>query len=138
MEAVNFNTKNEGTWFNFDEEHPEIGGVCLRELSFEESRRIDSMTVKSKPQMQNGKWTTESKTDEKKALELTYGYCIIDWKNISIDGEVAECNIGNKVRAMKSLDFAKFILDCLAQLRSQNISLQEARVKNFESTSSGQ
>jgi hypothetical protein len=134
MNSVNFSTTNDGTWFNFDDDNQELGGVNLRELTFEESRRIEEMTVKSKPRMQEGKWVTESKTDEKKAMELTFGYCIVDWRNVSLDGETVECNLNNKVKAMKSLDFIKFVTRCLSQLKSQNTAIQEARLKNLGST----
>jgi len=134
---VDFSTKNEGTWFYFDESNQELGGVCLRELSFEEAKRIDQITTKVKRRFEAGKWVEEKKTDEDKSQELTFAYCIVDWKNISLDGHSLECNIGNKVKAMKSLDFTKFILDCLGQLRNQNSAIDGARLKNSESISNG-
>lgn len=135
---VDFNTKNNGTWFFFDDDNEDLGGVCLRELSMEESRKIDKITTKDKPKFQSGKWETEKVVNEKQAQELTFGYCIVDWKNVCLDGASAECNIGNKVKAMKSLDFVKFVLSCLGQLKSQNTAISEARLKNSESSSSGQ
>lgn len=133
----NFKTKNEGVWFPFDEDNPELGGVCVRILSQDAIRTIEKATTKVKKRFVGGQLHEEKKTDEKKEQEMIYNYCITGWKNIKIDGSDADCTPANKAKAMTSLDFAKFVTGCLRELTTQNATLDEAREKNFESTSSG-
>jgi len=134
---ADFSTKNQGTWFYFDEVRPELGGVCLRELSFDQAKAISRETTKTQRRFDGMQWRDDKVVDEDKATDLTYAYCIVDWENVSIDGIPLECTLGNKIKAMKSLDFAKFVLDCLTQLRGKNSAIEVARLKNSETTSNG-
>lgn len=133
----NFSTKNEGVWFYFDKEHPDLGGICLRELTSEEAARIDKITVKHKRKVVRGAMVDVPEEDAKTATRLTWDYCITDWKNIQLDGEDMECNTENKVKMMNCIGFAKFMGDCITDLIGANKAIEEARVKNLQSSSSG-
>lgn len=130
----NFSSKNEGTWFYFDEDES-LGGVCLRELDPDEFNRIEKITVKHKKRVMRGVLVDDVKTDEKLASRLRWDYCITDWKNISLDGQELKCTTDNKVKMMNVSDFVKHVADSLGELVENNQSLQEARVKNSESSS---
>jgi len=134
---ADFSTKNQGVWFHFDEMHPELGGVCLRELSLDQAKAINRETTRTQRRFDGMQWRDDKIVDEDRATDLTYAYCILDWKNVSLDGIPLECTLANKIKTMKSLDFAKFVLDCLTQIRGKNSAIEAARLKNSENTSSG-
>lgn len=113
---ANFSSKNEGTWFYFDENQEDLGSICIRILSEPESRRINKLTIKTKTKFKQGVRYEERKEDEKLSSRLMWDYVITDWKNISIDGEVAECNIDNKVKLMANPNFMYFITECVGTL----------------------
>jgi len=134
---INFETKNEGTWFWFNEDNQEEGGICLRILSGDEYERITKITTKTKKRVKQGVAYDDTTVDEKLAAKKRWDYCIVDWKNVSIDGEAAECDSVNKQRLVKSFVAIKFINDCLDKLNEEASIDNEARVKNFESSSDG-
>lgn len=127
----------EGIWFYFDPHNESEGGVCLRELSVEENDRIEQLTVKKKKKFRRGVAYDDIKTDEKLARKLQLQYCIVDWKNVQLNGQPLECSNENKERIMKVLDFAKFVADCLIELSETNKSLEEAQLKNSGNSSNG-
>jgi len=131
----NFSSKNEGTWFYFDPDDESLGGVCLRELDPDEFNRIERLTVKHKKRVMRGVLVDDVKIDEKLASKLRWDYCIMDWKVVSLDGQTLECTTDNKVKMMNVSDFVKHVADSLGELVENNQSLQEARVKNSESSS---
>ena len=131
----NFSSKNEGAWFYFDPDNESLGGTCLRELDPDEFNRIERLTVKHKKRVMRGVLVDDIKTDEKLASKLRWDYCITDWKNISLDGQALECTTDNKVKMMNVSDFVKHVADSLGELVENNQSLDEARVKNSESSS---
>lgn len=133
----NFKSSNEGTWFYFDETNLKTGGVCLRELTGEELDRIERITVKHKRKPVRGVMIDVPEEDTKTSFRLTWDYCIVDWDNIQIDGQDAECNAENKVKLMNCPDFAKFVGSCISDLVEANKTIEEARVKNLKSSSSG-
>lgn len=134
---LDLNSKNVGTWFYFDPDNPDAGGVCLRELSTEENARIERLTVTVKKRFKRGAWIEDKTTDEKLAAKLRWDFCIVDWKEVSIDGQVVECTTENKVRVMKIINFVKIIVDNLEELTETNAALEEARAKNLESSLNG-
>lgn len=134
---INFSTENEGTWFYFDENNHEAGGVCFRELSTEKYNEIQRLTVKKTKKFKHGVAYDDEQVNERLADKLRWRYCIVDWKNISIDGNPAECNDENKSKVLKITDFVKFAVDCIEKLTEENKSLEEARVKNSESSPDG-
>lgn len=131
-----FSSKNDGQWFYYDSDNESLGGVCLRELSPDEFNRIERLTVKHKKKIMRGVLVDDAVTDEKLASKLRWDYCIVDWKETSLDGQLLECNSKNKVRMMKVTDFVKHVADSLGELVDVNKSLDEARAKNLESSSS--
>ena len=134
---VNFSSKNEGTWFYFNEENPDAGGICLRALSSDEYDRIEKITVKKQRKFKRGVAYDDIKTNEALASKLRWDYCIVDWKGVSIDGEPAECNKANKEKTVKIMDFISFVADCMEKLTETNEAIQEARLKNSETSSNG-
>lgn len=133
----NFNSENLGTWFYYNPDDESQGGVCLRELSIDESERIDKLTIKITKKFKRGQWVEDKKVDEKLASKLRWDYCITDWKKTNLDGQELECNKENKVKMMKVIDFVKHVVDSLNDLVDANKSLEEARLKNSPSSSNG-
>ena len=134
---INFDSTNDGTWFYFDEGNPDVGGVSLRELTSEQVDGIDRITKTTKKKVQRGVVYDDVKVDEKLSAKLRWRYCIMDWKGIQIDGEVAECNDANKEKLMKITDFVKFMAGSIEKLTETNKALEEARLKNSMSSADG-
>lgn len=132
-----FSSKNEGVWFYFDPEDESLGGVCLRELSTEEYDKIERMTVKVRRKVKRGAVIKEEDVDKKLASKMRWDYCIVDWKNVSLDGHELQCNVTNKVKMMKVLDFAKHVADSIIELTDANKTIENAKLKNSESSSNG-
>lgn len=134
---VDFTSKNEGTWFDFDPDNSDLGGVCLREIPFTELQKIEKMTTKTKRKFKRGQPYDDVIKDEALERKLIFSYCIVDWKNVSMDGQPAECNMANKTKIMNSVDFVKLVLGFIEELNEQNKALDEARAKNSENGSTG-
>jgi len=134
---LDLNSDDKGTWFYFDPDNQKAGGVCLRELTTEENLRIEKLTVTKKRKFKRGAWLEDKTTNEVLASKLRFDFCIVDWKEVSIDGQKVECTKDNKVRAMKIINFVKIILESLEELTENNKALKEARVKNLPPASSG-
>ena len=134
---ANFSSKTEGTWFYFDDMNHSLGGICLRELSPDESERIDKITTKKKKKPVRGSLMEVSTTNTIMASRLTWDYCITDWANIQLDDDDVPCDTDNKVKMMKIIDFAKFVGDCVTELVENNKSIEEAKLKNSGTSSSG-
>lgn len=132
-----FKTENPGTWFYFNPDDESAGGVCLRELSTDEHDQIERLTVRKKRKFKHGVSYDDEQVDEKLASKLRWDYCIIGWQEIYLDDHPLECTTENKVKMMKVIDFVKFIVDALNELVDTNKSLEEARVKNSQSSSNG-
>lgn len=130
-----FSSKNEGTWFYFDPDREELGGVCLRELSTDEHERIEKLTVKHRKKFKRGIAYDDIETDDKLASKLRWDWCITDWKEVSLDGIALECTADNKVKMMKIIDFVKHVANSIEMLTEINKSLEEARAKNSGSSS---
>jgi len=133
----NFNSENPGTWFYFNPDDESQGGVCLRELSSDENRRIEKLTTKHKKKIMRGQLVDDVKVDEETASKLRWHFCITDWKEVSLDGQELECTNDNKVKMMKVIDFVKHVVDSLETLTGMNKSLEEARAKNLLSGLNG-
>ena len=136
MATVNFGSKNEGTWFYFID-GDETAGVCLRVIGVEEHEKIEKMTVKHKTKFSHGVKYDDEQVNERMASKMRWNYCIVDWKGIQIDGVDVECNSENKARLVKITNFIKFAADCLEKLNEANDEIEEARLKNSETSSSG-
>ncbi len=134
-----FNLKSEdkGTWFYFLPDQPELGGVCLREITPDEHKRIEKLTTKrGKTKFDRVTHTRKENpiVDEALASDERWDSSIVDWKEVSIDGEKVECTRENKIRAMKITSFIKFIVDSLEELVDTNSELEEGRLKNSGSS----
>lgn len=134
-----FNLKSEdtGTWFYFSPDHPELGGICLREIPPDELRKIEKTSTK------RGKMKFDRAThtridnpivDEELASEERWDACIVDWKEVAIDGVKVDCTRENKIRAMKIPAFLKFFVESFDVLVDTNSELEEDRLKNSESS----
>ena len=132
-----FSSEDEGTWFWFDEDNHDAGGICLRELSTNEHQKIERTTVKHRKKFSHGMAYDDMEVDEKLASRMRWDYCITDWKEIELDGEMLECTRDNKIKMMNVMDFVKFFVDSLQSLVETNKPLEEARLKNLRSSSGG-
>jgi len=132
---INFETEIKGTWFYFDDDDQDAGGISFRELSVDENERIEKITTSSKPKFSHGQRFLDKKTDDKLAAKMRWDYCIVDWKGVQIDGVDVECNVENKARLVRTIGFVKFATPCLNELTETNQAFEEDRVKNSESSS---
>ena len=134
---INFNSKNEGEWFQFIEGNEEAGSICLRVIGPEQYREIERLTVKTRKKVKKGVAYDDVTTNEKLAAKLRWRYCIVDWKNIQLDGVDLECTDENKVKLVENMDFLTIVGDFLEKLTEQNVALDEARLKNSGTSSDG-
>lgn len=134
---ANFQSEDKGTWFWFDETDHKKGGVCLRVLSADRYEDIERITTKTKKKVKRGVAYDDITTDEKLASKLRWDFCIVDWKNVEVDGASVPCDKDNKTRLMKIIDFMAFVGDCLEVLTETNKSVDEARLGNSSDTSDG-
>lgn len=126
----NFKSENPGTWFYYNPDDESQGGVCLRELSTDEFERIERVTTKHKKKVMRGVLVDDAEVDERAASKLRWDYCIVDWKNTSLDGQEVKCDSDNKVKMMKVIDFVKHVVESLNDLVDMNKSLEDSRLKN--------
>jgi len=118
---------NEGTWFYFNDENPDDGGVCLKSLTPGDVRRIESATTTKKAEYkkfnkrepaQRFEWL---EVDEEKRQEMQWDALIADWAKVDPDGEgEIDCTHDNKIRMMNEYaDFATFIGNSIVKLVDQ-------------------
>jgi len=134
---ANFNSKNEGTWFYFDDSDEALGGVKLRLLSPKEEDNIEKLTVKKKSKPIRGLMTETRTVDEVMKNRLMYDGWIEDWNNIELDEKIMSCTTENKVRMMEITDFARFVLDNIVSMSDSNKTVEEAKLKNLRNMSGG-
>lgn len=133
----NFKSANPGTWFYYDPDNEDQGGVCLRELSTVEYERIERITVKTKKKFKHGVPYDDVQTDDHLAFKLRWDFCIVDWSKTCLDSQELDCDSDNKVKMMKVVDFVKFVANSLDELVDSNKSIEEARPKNLGTSSNG-
>ena len=135
---INFESEVKGTWFDFDEENPNLGGVCLRLPTSDEYDEIRRLTIKpGKPDYHRGQRYETEKTNEKLSQKLSLRKFIVDWKEVSLDGQPLDCTDENKEKMMKIQDFQLFVGSCIEKLADSNKTIEEARVKNLPSSVDG-
>jgi len=134
---MKFESKNDGKWFWFNGQNADDGGVCLRVMSIDESRRIDKLTTTSKHKPIRGQMVEIKTVDEVLRDRLQWDYCIIGWKDIYLDGKLLEANAVNKSLMMKNNSFASFFLDKISELNDELEVSRELLEKNSETSSSG-
>ena len=135
---INFETKVSGTWFYFDENNHDLGGICLRLPTSAEYEDIRDLTVKpGKPDYHHGQRYETEKTNERLSRKLSLRKFIVDWKGVSLDGAEVECTNENKEKLVKVNDFQLFLGECIEKMVEGNKTIEEARVKNSESSLNG-
>ena len=97
---ANFSTKTEGKWFYFVPGDESKGGVCLRTLPIKEAKNIRKQCTSKKKDVVHGQLVRSDEVDEETNSRLVWQYCIVDWKNVQIDGVEVECNAMGKEKAM--------------------------------------
>lgn len=135
---MKFDTKNVGTWFWFGEQE-ENGGVCLRVCAGKDIREIDRLTSQTKKEYKRGNRHEYKVVDEKMYDELLWDFCIVDWKQVGIDGRKdVECSKENKILLMNhSVEFASFVGNCLERLSETELTAGEAEEKNSRASQNG-
>lgn len=135
---IDFKSEVKGDWFYFDKENPDLGGVCLRLPTSAEYDEIQRVTVTAgKPDYHRGVRYETEQTDKKLQTKLSLRKFIVDWKGVSLDGQSIDCTNANKERLIKVQDFQLFVGDCVEKMVEGNKTIEAARVKNFESSPSG-
>ena len=133
----NFTSQDKGTFFPFDPDDKDLGGVTFRELGPEEHARIEKITSRVTQKFKRGAYAEVKVTDDKLFSRLMWDYCIVSWIGVQLDGQDQECTTGNKVKMMNVIDFAKFASESIDALVEVNKTLKEASAKNSETTSNG-
>lgn len=134
---INFENKNEGQWFYADDDNHELGSICLRVLSADEYQKIESITTRTKKKFRQGVAYDDVTTDDELSGKLRWRYCIVDWKDLQLNGQKVECNSANKVEMCKSMEFLDWMVGFIEELTEKTTALDEARLGNSGSTSSG-
>ncbi len=134
---INFENKNEGTWYYAVKDDKKSGGVCLRVLSTEEYLQIEKITTKTKKKVKKGVAYDDVVVDEALASKLRWRYCIVDWSDLQLNGEEVACDNTNKEGMCKSMEFLSWLADCLEELTETTKALDEARLGNSEGSSNG-
>lgn len=130
---------NKGLWYELDPDTPGMARIRMRELTLDEIDEIDKSTITDDDIVLQGVPFTKKKVNHKAARRKQMQKAIVDWEGIYIgdDVELAECNDVNKVRIMKQTDFVKLLIPVYAKINKSNASVEAARVKNSEDSSSG-
>jgi len=134
---MNFDSKDEGQWFYFDNTNHHFGGVKLRLLTPEEEDLIEEATTTVVRKPIRGLMTDDRKVNTKEKNDMCYRRWIVDWSDISLDGKNLQCNDANKITMMKVTKFARFVIDKIVDLGDVDTIAREARLKNLKTTSDG-
>jgi len=135
---VDFASNDKGTWFNFDDNDPSMGGVQLRLLTPLEEDDIDRQVTKVTQKPHRGLMLESRKVDTKLRNKLTYPKWIMGWNNIELDGKQLECTPVNILIMMTKVTiFARFVLDKILEMGDETSIIEAARVKNLPTSSSG-
>ena len=134
---MNFSSKNAGRWFWFNDKDSNHGGLCIRVLNMDESRRVEKITTTKKFKPVRGQPIEVRIVDEEMRDRLVWDYCIVAWKDVCLDGKLLECNAENKVMMMRTNSFASFFLDKVSELNDELEISQEFLEKNSETSLSG-
>ena len=132
-----FISDDQGTWFYFDAADQSQGGVRLRLMTPIEEDQVDrkAITVKRKPL--RGMMVEDRQDNVKLRSQLCYDLWICDWKNVELDGVSLPCTKENKLKMMNVPLFARFVLEKIGDLGDSTDYLDEATVKNSQTSSSG-
>jgi hypothetical protein len=132
--ATKFNLKdlNPGTWFDFNEDDPKSGRICLRVLNEEAKENIRKTTVKRVETFKKGQRFIDYDVNEKLNSEMTWDYVIVSWERLEDnDDQPIECTVENKSKLMReSIDFARFVGECLEKLSEMTEQRKADAAKN--------
>jgi len=135
---IDFKSDNSGTWFYFDDNNPDLGGICLVLPTSADYDAIKKLTVRpGKPDYHRGQRYETEVTNEKLSEKLSLRKFIVDWKGVSLNGIPVKCTDENKEKLMKVNDFRIFVGDCIGKLTESNKTIEAARLKNLETSADG-
>jgi len=135
---IDFKSETKGIWFYFVEENPDLGSVCLRLPTSAEYEDIRRLTVKAgKPDYHRGRRYETEKTNESLQIKLSLRKFIVDWKEVSLDGQPMDCTDANKEKMINIQDFNLFVGECIDKMVETNKTLEAARLKNSASSVHG-
>lgn len=143
---MKFNTENPGTWFYFNEENHDEGGVCVRIANQEINEEIQEKCKraitkfhtdpKTRRTLPFTVWEYREKVDGMTGRELedllTFDYAIVDWREVQdSEGNEISCTKENKAMLMRrSVEFNAFVTKCLRQLNAKYDAAEEELEKN--------
>jgi len=112
---------NAGNWFEMDNG----GKICLRVCDGDALRNIRKKTVTKKVEYKKvdnrlERFVVEDANDDLQA-DMIWDYCIVNWENFfDKNKKPIPCTPENKKLLMgKSIQFAKFVSECLDKLREE-------------------
>ena len=129
---MKFSTENVGTWFYFNEDKEEDGGLCLRILSLAETTALDAKYKKTRIEYKRNNRFEVPVIDEQGYDQAMWDMVITDWLNVcDADGTPLECNKANKFELMsRSVAFASFVTEKTEALAKISAVDSEDSVKN--------
>jgi hypothetical protein len=123
---VDMKDLNPGVFFPFDEDN-EKDGITLRVMNTKELERIFLRTQVKKVEVKGNPpsrftYSEYKKDGEEKEFEMTWDYCIMDWKGvIGADGKEIPCTSTNKVALMsQSHKFSSFVTSCAKKINEES------------------
>lgn len=106
--------------FYFDETDESYGSVTLRVCPPDEKLKITKRVDKPLWKVKSGQRVNVGEFNTELFYKLYYNYCIVDWENIILDGQEAECNDVNKNKIMlKVATISAFISKKLDELTEE-------------------
>lgn len=129
---IDIENLNPGTWFDFDEDKPEKGAICVRHLSPEKADDFSEECTTKKRKFHKGRPYETSDFDKKKYDGKFWDYIIVDWKNLKDkDGTEIPCTAENKYKLVKkSPFFVNLVNNAIDKLEAAEAEFQEATEKN--------
>ena len=131
--------KDERVWYYYDDEAPDLGGVCLKKLTPDEVEKCQELcSVKSSKYNKNTmQRENTAKVNKKQFNRKLFVTCLVDWKGVGEKGKELKCTEVNKKKAYENLDFRLWVSECFIDLMNRNEALEAARVKNSLPSSNG-
>jgi len=129
---MKFSTENLGTWFYFNEDSEDDGGVCIRILSLAETTALDKKFKKTRIEYKRSNRFEVPVLDEEGYDKAMWDTVITDWSNVcDSEGKPLDCTKANKYELMtRSVAFATFVTEKTEALSKLDISDAEDLAKN--------
>ena len=122
---VDMQDLNPGVFFPFDESNKK-DGITLRVMNTKELERIFLRTQVKKVEVKGNppsrfNYSEYKKGGEEKEYEMTWDYCLVDWKGVvDSDGKEIPCTAKTKVALMsQSHKFSTFVTACANKLNEE-------------------